>query len=416
VWPIRNRQGKLTVAERKSGQVFGGEQKGKFRRALGDALPDWQVFVRRPDGTAGQFTVRRGHQMALLVGTALVALWAGIATAVLVGQPDRLAEREHELEEMMAATRAAQARLATTEKLVGDIAHEVDAVHNNLLTLAESSEVLSKDPPGAKLARGGAKPRLMTDEQPQPDTTENDSMREQVRRLEESLERLRTSYTRAAQQTANAAASRITQTEQQISRLGIDANRLVQNKRPAAQPVAQGGQGGPFIPAHPGEDDRFAMDALIERMQHWNGVKAAMQRLPLGVPVHGEVQINSGFGTRADPLNHRSAIHEGLDFGAPIGTPVYATGEGVVTLAEPWDRYGNTVEVDHGNGVTTRYAHMSRIKVKEGQRVTRSTVVGLVGNTGRSTGAHLHYEVRVSDVPKDPIRFISVGGDALKNR
>ena len=94
------------MAERKSGQVFGGEQKGKFRRALGDALPDWQVFVRRPDGTAGQFTVRRGHQVALLAGAAVIALWAGIATAVLVGQPDRLAERERELDEMMAATRA----------------------------------------------------------------------------------------------------------------------------------------------------------------------------------------------------------------------------------------------------------------------------------------------------------------------
>ncbi len=400
------------MSEWQSGRLFGGGKTKAIRRALTDALPDWQVFVRRPDGTAGQFTVRRRHQVVLLAGAAVIALWAAVSTTILVGQPDRLAARERELEEMIAATRAAQARLATTEKLVGDIAHEVDAVHNNLLTLAESSEVLAKDPPGAKLARGGARPRLMPDDDGQPGTPETEAMREQVRRLEESLDRLRISYTRAAQQTANAAASRISQTEQQISRLGIDANRLVQPKRP----TTQGGQGGPFIPAHPGEDDRFAMDALIERMQHWNGVKAAMQRLPLGVPIHGEVQINSGFGTRADPLNHRTAIHEGLDFGAPVGTPVYATGEGVVTLAEPWDRYGNTVEIDHGNGVSTRYAHMSRIKVKEGQRVTRSTVVGLVGNTGRSTGAHLHYEVRVSDVPKDPVKFISVGSDVRKNR
>lgn len=376
------------------------------------------MFVRRHDGRAGQFTIRHRHQVVLLAGAALVALWAGIATTALVTQPDRLAARERELEEMMASTRAAQARLASAEKLVGDVAHEVEEVHGNLLALAESSDSLAKDPPGAKLARGGAKARLVAepayDDGAQPGGSEAKAMREQVRKLEDSLGRLRLSYTRAAQQTADAAASRINQTEQQISRLGLDTGRLLPSKRQAPQNL--GGQGGPFIPAHPDEDDRFVMGALIERIQHWNGMKAAMQRLPLAVPIRGEFELNSGFGTRADPLNHRSAIHEGLDFGAPIGTPVYATGEGTVALAEPWDRYGNTVEIDHGNGITTRYAHMSRIKVKEGQRVNRTTVIGLVGNTGRSTGSHLHYEVRVADVAKDPIKFISVGRDAAKTR
>jgi murein DD-endopeptidase MepM/ murein hydrolase activator NlpD len=381
---------------------------------LAQALPEWQVFVRRHDGRAEQFTVSRGMQVTLLAGAAALALWAGIATTIMVQQPDQLAGKERELEELMASTRAAQARLASAEKMVADIAHEVDGVHNNLVTLADSSDSLAKDPPGAKLARGGAKLRLAAepayDDRTQPGGSEATAMREQVHRLEESLDRLRLAYTRAAQQTADAAANRITQTEQQISRLGLDAGRLVPAKR------GNGGQGGPFIPVHPNDDDRFAMDALIQRMQHWNGVKAAMQRLPLAVPIHGEFELNSGFGARVDPLNHRSAIHEGLDFGAPIGTPVYATGEGVVVLAEPWDRYGNTVEIDHGNGITTRYAHMSRIKVKDGQKVNRNTVIGLVGNTGRSTGAHLHYEVRLADTAKDPIKFISVGRDAPKTR
>ncbi len=405
--------GEVTVAEWKSNQLFGEGRHSRFRRTLAHVLPDWQVFVRRRDGRVDQFTIRRGHQLALLAGAALVALWAGIATTSLVQQPNHLAAKERELEELLAANRAAQARLSSAEKLVGDIAHEVDIVHGNLRTLAETSDSLAKDPPGAKLARGGAKTRLVPepayDEDGQPGGTEANAMREQVRRLQDSLDRLHTAYTRAAQQTADVAATRISQTEQQISRLGIDAGRLLQTKRAP-------GQGGPFIPAHPGDEDRLAMGALMERIQHWNGVKAAMQRLPLAVPLRGQFDINSGFGARVDPLNHRSAIHEGLDFGAPIGTPVYATGEGVVVLAQSWDRYGNTVEIDHGNGITTRYAHMSRIKVKTGQRVNRSTVIGLVGNTGRSTGPHLHYEVRVSDTPKDPIKFISVGRDAQKAR
>jgi murein DD-endopeptidase MepM/ murein hydrolase activator NlpD len=372
------------------------------------------VFVRRDDGRAEQFTISRRMQVALLAGAATLALWAGVATTALVQHPGELAAKERELEEMMAATRAAQARLAATEKMVADVAREVDGVHANLITLADSSASLAKDPPGAKLSRGGAKLRVTAepayDDRTQPGGGEATAMREQVHKLEESLDRLRLAYSRAVQQTSDAAASRITQTEQQISRLGLEPGRLVPAKR------ANGGQGGPFIPAHPGDDDRFAMGALIQRMQHWNGMKAAMQKLPLAVPIHGEFELNSGFGARVDPLNHRSAIHEGLDFGAPIGTPVYATGEGVVVLAEPWDRYGNTVEIDHGNGITSRYAHMSRIKVKEGQKVNRNTVIGLVGNTGRSTGAHLHYEVRVADYAKDPIKFISVGRDAPKTR
>lgn len=403
----------MTVADWKPGLLLGVRKAKTLKRALSGVLPDMQVFVRRRDGCAEQFTISRKRQLILLTGASLLALWAGIATSALTQQPEHIAAKERELEEAMASTRAAQHRLASAEKLVAEIAREVDVVHTNLVTLAESSDSLAKDPPGAKLARGGAKVRLTAEPAYNDDTqtggSEAKAMREQVRRLEESLDRLRLAYTRAAQQTAEVAASRITQTEQQISRLGIDTGRLVQPKRSP-------GQGGPFIPAPVDTDDRFAMGALIERMQHWNGVKAAMQRLPLAVPIRGEFELNSGFGTRSDPLNHRSAIHEGLDFGAPIGTPVYATGEGVVTFAEPWDRYGNTVEVDHGNGITTRYAHMSRIKVKDGQKVNRSTVIGLVGNTGRSTGSHLHYEVRVSDIAKDPIKFISVGRDAPKTR
>lgn len=394
------------MAEWSSGRVLGGKRSQQLKKALAQALPDWQVFVRRKDGRAEQFTFSHKRQVLLLAGAAGLALWAGIATTMLAQQPVHLAAKERQLDEMIAANQASQTRLSSAEKLVAEIAREVDSVHSNVVTLAESSGSLAQDPPGAKMARGGAKQRLMEAEGDAPETR---GMNAQVRQLEDSLDRLRQAYTRAAQQTADAAANRISQAEQQVSKLGLEPARLVSPKRSP-------GQGGPFIPAPGAGDDHFAMGALIERMRQWDGMKAAMQRLPLALPIHGEYELNSGFGARVDPLNHRSAIHEGLDFGAPVGTPVYATGDGVVTFADEWDRYGNTVEIDHGNGVSTRYAHMSRIKVKEGQKVTRSTVVGLVGNTGRSTGSHLHYEVRINDTAKDPIKFISVGRDAPKTR
>jgi murein DD-endopeptidase MepM/ murein hydrolase activator NlpD len=383
------------------------------KRLMARILPEWLVFVRRPDGCAEHFTVTRSRQLVWLSGVAVLAFWAGTATTLLSRQPDELAAKERTLEEMMASYRAAQHRLNSAERLVGDIAREVDTVHTNLKTLAESSETLAKDRPAKPapvLARGRVVPEPAYDEKGQPGASEAGAVRDQVRELEASLERLRNTSVKAIEKTSDAANTRITETEKQLSRLGLDPSRLV------VSPKRSPGLGGPFIPAPTGDADDVSLGALVERMQHWKGVKATLQRLPLSEPIRGDHEFNSGFGTRNDPLNHRSGIHEGVDLGAPIGTPVYATGEGVVTLAEAWDRYGNTVEIDHGNGIASRYAHLSRIKVKDGQRVSRTTIIGLVGNSGRSTGPHLHYEVRVNNAPKDPVKFISAGRDVPKVR
>ncbi|TAN58146.1 MAG: M23 family metallopeptidase, partial [Magnetospirillum sp.] len=225
--------------------------------------------------------------------------------------------------------------------------------------------------------------------------------------LEGSLERLKVAYAQAVQNTNNAASSRIFDAEKMLSRLGIDARLLFDRQQ------RDGGRGGPFIPLASASGDT-GLTGLLDRLDHWSGVKAVMQKMPLGEPLHVDYDVNSGFGTRSDPLNRRTGVHEGVDLGAPFGSPVYSTGEGVVEFAGPWDRYGLTIEINHGGGVSTRYAHLSRIKVKEGQRVTRSTVIGMLGNTGRSTGPHLHYEVRLSDAPKDPLKFIAAGEDAPK--
>lgn len=376
-------------------------------------LPEWQVFVRRANGSAEHFTVTRKRQMLLLASVVGLAFWAGATTTLLSQRPEELAAKERDLEQMMASTRTAQYRLASTEKMVAEMAREVDSVHTNLLTLAQSSETLAKDRPAAKGAAPLTKrvvPEPAYDDDSQPGAVEAKVVRERVRALEASLDRLRSASATVVQQAADAANSRISETERQLSRLGLDAGRVV---TPAKRSP---GQGGPFIPVRAGSADDVGMGTLSERMQHWTGMKAALQRLPLAEPIRAQYDFNSGFGTRNDPLNHRTGIHEGLDMGAPIGTPVYATGDGVVTAAGPSDRYGLTVDIAHGNGIATRYAHLSRLKVKDGQKVTRATVIGLVGNTGRSTGSHLHYEVRVADVPRDPLKFISVGRDAPKTR
>jgi murein DD-endopeptidase MepM/ murein hydrolase activator NlpD len=118
-------------------------------------------------------------------------------------------------------------------------------------------------------------------------------------------------------------------------------------------------------------------------------------------------EFTSGFGSRDDPFRHGAAFHPGIDLAAPYGTPVYATADGTV-LRAGWNSggYGNLVEINHGRGIVTRYGHLSKVLVSPGDRITRGQQIGRVGSTGRSTGNHLHYEVRIDDNAVNPIPFM----------
>lgn len=402
------------MAERKLSQGSRGFPSKAVKQAISRILPEWQVFIRRPNGCTRHFTFTREYQIALLALATAVTLWAAASSFALTERPHHLAEKERELEELMAANRAAQHRLASAEKMVGEIAREVDKVHANVVALAETNISLSKDRPVTRPAANVSKVRATAvpayEEDDLPGGTESSAVRDQVRRLETALERLRGATARAVQQTADTAGARVAEAKRQLGRLGLDPDRLVSTER------LRGGAGGPFIPAPAGAEADTGIGPLMEQMADWASVKLAMQRLPLAQPVRDPHEFTSGYGSRKDPLNNRTGIHEGIDLSAAIGTPVYATGAATVTRAGLHGLYGNTVDLDHGNGVTTRYAHLSRTKVKVGQKVTRSTVIGLLGNTGRSTGPHLHYEVRVADKPRNPVTFISVGRDAAKIR
>ena len=132
-------------------------------------------------------------------------------------------------------------------------------------------------------------------------------------------------------------------------------------------------------------------------------------KLPLRRPVAGAAIVTSGYGPRIDPFLGRPALHTGLDFRAPYGQKVLATAPGRVVAAGYVGSYGNMVEVDHGDGYATRYAHLSAVSVREGDDVTAGTPLGRLGSTGRSTGPHLHYETRVNGEPEDPTRWLAAG-------
>jgi murein DD-endopeptidase MepM/ murein hydrolase activator NlpD len=171
---------------------------------------------------------------------------------------------------------------------------------------------------------------------------------------------------------------------------------------------AQGGIGGPFVPLDPGIDFNAHVEALDTSLKALGTAQGMLARVPVANPAPGS-PLSSPFGARVDPFFGHQAMHTGLDFKAPSGTPVHATADGKVIDAGRNGGYGNMVEIDHGNGMVTRYAHLSRISVESGDKVARGAKVGEVGSTGRSTGPHLHYEVRRHGNAVDPAAFLKAG-------
>lgn len=193
--------------------------------------------------------------------------------------------------------------------------------------------------------------------------------------------------------------------------------------KPVMPAATAGGQGGPFVPVGRPTLDQLnqlvsALDlsadqytdlfTLVESRLFESRMASLM--IPNTRPLPGPV--GSGFGFRSDPFTGRGALHTGLDFPAESGSPIHAAAGGVVRSTDYHAAYGNLLEIDHGNGLTTRYAHASRILVKAGDLIKRGQLVAEVGNTGRSTGPHLHFEVLVEGVQQDPAKFLAGKGTA----
>lgn len=162
------------------------------------------------------------------------------------------------------------------------------------------------------------------------------------------------------------------------------------------------GQGGPFESA-----GNASFKALFDSWKKLDQLQDGVIAIPSDKPVKANVEFTSGFGVRSDPFERGAAMHPGIDLAGQYGTPIYATAEGTVVRAG-WNSggYGNLVELDHGRGISTRYGHMSAILVRAGDHVTRGEQIGRMGSTGRSTGNHLHYEVRIDGRPVNPIPFM----------
>jgi murein DD-endopeptidase MepM/ murein hydrolase activator NlpD len=181
-------------------------------------------------------------------------------------------------------------------------------------------------------------------------------------------------------------------TSAELKKLGIDPTRV--------QSV-----GGPFEAVQPLKTADPNFKALFTSWKKLDQLEQGTIAIPSLKPV-ANASFTSGFGVRSDPFQGRAAMHGGIDLAGPLGTPIYATADGVVGRSTWAGGYGNLVEIDHGKGIQTRYGHLSKSLVAAGQRVKRGELIARMGSTGRSTGSHLHYEVRIDGKAVNPIPFM----------
>jgi murein DD-endopeptidase MepM/ murein hydrolase activator NlpD len=380
------------------------------------------------------------RQRLLAGALALATLWAGGATYYLVFHDEVLARFvsqqsaiQYDYEERIGALRLQLDRAATEQAAARDgIAQRMaelgrrqaamEARQALLATLTGESGALpaptpmSEEAPAAETPTRalGAKPfptpfptqdalELRTRDEALPGRQSARLVETRVAALERRLDGLAEAQTRLLDGIGLRAGRGVQRLRGLVARLGLDPARFERSREP--------GIGGPLVPL---SSDAFGF-ALLQtqrsiaeetRLRHMAGT------LPLRRPLSGTMSLSSNFGARLDPFTRGYAMHTGMDMRAETGEPARATAAGRVTLADYNGGYGNMVEVDHGHGLVTRYAHLSAFDVSAGQWVEAGAIVGRVGSTGRSTGSHLHYETRIDGEPVDPMRFLRAA-DAL---
>lgn len=394
-------------------------------------------------------SVSRGVYACTLIAAVVFAMWSGATTFYLVFRDDVLqrfangAEFSRTQDAQIAALTAEIERLRSTkfvdqekiEQQLSDLSRMqrvIDARHNALSALAHSvnrnpditgsipaADTALPPPPASNEPTPAPKPRPLSD----------------TFLLDPPLERQTSMQSRVAYPRANApvadgkrqrdisnAAGSLTklgaQQAQALNAIELELDeRTARTRRaiaelgpriPAATTTQQPPLGGPFIPYGGVPEDGFMRQIFRVRLAaaEQDRLEKQLQGVPVLLPVVGTAEITSGFGPRLDPFLKRLAMHVGVDLRGDTGDPVRASAGGTVIHAERNRAYGLMVEIDHGNGLSTRYAHLSAILVKEGAKLKAGAIVGKIGSTGRSTAPHLHFEVRQSGEPVDPRRYL----------
>lgn len=394
----------------------------------------------RRSGDPGRvWVVRRRTLVLAALAFGALSLWASAATWFIVFRDDALArfmERQgamqYAYEERISALRARLDRVATQKLLeqdgvetrLADIAGRQVALESRqamLAGLAEQAGLIAAGEDGSALAGGwpAREARPVSPPAPAVPTPESLGLRTEAEglaplmspapspglstrmaTLEHVLDGFEARQSLVVGRLAASGRSEAARLRGVMAETGLDARRFA--------PSRTGGIGGPLVPAGSGPFETALLQAQRDLGER-DSLRRIVGALPLRRPMAVDGGLSSTFGYRADPFTRGLALHTGIDLRGEYGAPARATAAGTVTQADYAGGYGNMVEVDHGHGLVTRYAHLSGITVVPGQAVAAGQMVGRVGSTGRSTGTHLHYETRIDGEPVDPQRFLRAG-------
>lgn len=361
-------------------------------------LPPHEFTWHRANGQNPTISMGTRAQVMAIGSAVMVAGWLGIATTSMVtGNGDSvLAAKQAELARMQTQL---QAMKSETAALKGDVAARAEVLESRQVFLAALLGGGKRDM--GKLAK--MLPRQVADQSnvftiqqlvapikgrhgkasaPAPIV--------QTAAVTEPFRALESQQLAFVDKATGAAEAKLRDTQALIRRLGLDPSRFIQSSDWNGTP--REAMGGPYIPVSADAEPRFK--DLFVSWKKLATLQAAVASIPAYVPVK-DYHYTSGFGVRYDPFNGNSAMHAGIDMAGAMGEPIYASADGTVLQAGRSNGYGNLVELSHGKGIDTRYGHLSAILVHPGDQVHQGQLIGRMGSTGRSTGTHLHYEIRI---------------------
>ncbi len=421
----------------------------RIKRLLLRAFPERQV-VLRTDGRVSFVTLSHRLQLGLVGVLFIFGSWTAY-TSVSYALHDKIIEsKDGKIASARLAYRSLLMEVATYQQKFTSITRDLEENHSMMLGLVQQNAGLQqnlkvvsaqlqsteKEREGVRNAREALRGQLSEVEEKllainshnyalkdNLNTVEGDlqqvlgernealfessRMRRQIASLENRLVNLETAEIEAVQQLKDSTISNNENMQRVIQLAGFDIEKLL-----AADGGVLKGQGGPFIPAKDdgvaGSKLKVTLSELDQHLLQSEALQDVMSKLPLASPLTS-YRVTSQFGKRRDPVNNKWAAHYGLDMASPLKTSVYVAAPGKVVKAGWKGKYGRFIEIDHGSGIRTRYGHLYKILVKKGQQVKFRDKIGLLGSSGRSTGAHLHYEIAFKGRNLNPVKFFKAG-------
>jgi murein DD-endopeptidase MepM/ murein hydrolase activator NlpD len=380
------------------------ESLSRRNRELEQRIGNLLQEAESAQSTYASSTTRRAALKERITGLqqeidALVAERAQAAAAAQALR-DTVAQQESDRQELLA-------RIATLQPMIEEMATARAAASDRMAALRDelAQRVAERDEMANERNRAAAERDVIA--------SHFTSLGNQLASLETAQEQI---VSRFDSQTSDS----IELVEKTIALTGVDVDRLLGRLGPLMQTGGSGGVGGPFIASVEDAGSGLTADlaenisAIESRVERWRGLQALLAHMPLAVPLDN-FHVSSTFGRRIDAITGRPAMHEGIDFTSDRRADVRTTSPGRVSFVGWRGGYGKMVEIDHGLGIRTRYAHLSRMYVKKGQKVDFRDKLGQIGNSGRSTGEHLHYEVLLDSRALDPANFIKAGQYVFKN-